>query len=92
MTATATERAELPKRSLQQQFFAMRRAALLTMDAAPIWAFARYYGLRPPHAPAAFWEWAHRQRAAALDLPIEARDDSKRWLRECGVDLWEADL
>jgi hypothetical protein len=64
----------------EEQFLVDRKAALLSMDKATIVAYMQKYAVRPPTDDETFWRGIHKARTAARDLPMEARQESKRWL------------
>lgn len=62
-------------------FLAERESALLSMDEQQIRAyFLKYNGNRGPDDPEIFWRAIHKARTAMTTLPMEARQESKRWL------------
>jgi hypothetical protein len=63
------------------KFLADREAALLSMDEQQIRAYFRQYnGDAGPSDPEVFWRGIHKARTALQSLPMEARQESKRWL------------
>lgn len=66
------------------QFLKDRDAALLSLDRATIVAFQQKYGAPTHPVEEVFWASVHKARTAVRTLPIEARQESKRWLLEHG--------
>lgn len=64
-----------------ETFLAEREQALLSMDEQTIRAYFRKYNgdAGPPDAET-FWRGIHKARTALGSLPMEARQESKRWL------------
>jgi hypothetical protein len=62
-------------------FLAERESALLSMDEQQIRAyFLKYNGNSGPAEPEVFWRGIHKARTALKTLPMDARQESKRWL------------
>lgn len=62
-------------------FLAERETALLSMDEQHIRAFfQKYNGNAGPADSETFWRGIHKARTALQTLPMEARQESKRWL------------
>lgn len=58
-----------------------RDAALLSLDEQQIRAyFWKYNDKAMPADRALFWTIVHKARTASKKLPMEARQESKRWL------------
>ena len=58
-----------------------REAVLLSMDEQQIRAyFQKYNGNAGPADSETFWRGIHKARTALQSLPMEARQESKRWL------------
>lgn len=66
-----------------KQFLADRKEALLSLNADVIKAYMGKYGISIP-PPYVFWFAVHKARTADLQLPIESRRESKKWLIEHG--------
>lgn len=66
-----------------QAMIKARDEALLSLDEKRIRGYYRKYnGVEAPTDPNVFWRAIHKARTANLNLPMEARSVSKRWLIE----------
>ena len=72
----------------------LRDEALLSLDRDQILRYYKRYSSREEYAWMAnvesdvFWGAVHKARSANINLPIEARLESKRWLEAKGWQSW----
>ena len=71
------------------EFLRDRREALLSLDRNIINAYCIKYDINLPSTDEAFWLAIHKARTASLDLPIEERRISKRYLLSVGSEPWD---
>ena len=68
-----------------KQFVKERDAALLSLDREIIEAFAKKWQVVLPKDSEVFWAAIHKARTGAVNLPREARLESKLWLLGKGL-------
>jgi len=67
-----------------KQFIKDRDEALLSLDRKQIEAYNRKYGIPMPTNDKSFWGGIHKARLAITYFPEEAKEISRRWLKENG--------
>ena len=68
-----------------EQFIKDQTAALLSLSARRIRAFAVKYGVAMPEDDYSFWCRVHRMRQKCRQLPNNERAKSHQWLKENGI-------
>ena len=74
----------MPKETLLDRFRADRNVALLSMDETRIREYMAKWRVDMPYDGTMFWDGVHMARVICLDMPDEASEESKTWLRAHG--------